>query len=206
MLLELLAAEDANRSAFLDVCRLIDTLLSTRKMQMSRPRLNFSVFDPLRNRAPRQMRLAKFEQEQKRNELAQKSPADFLAPYLVRHPTSRPTPTESLAILNACLGDMREDSMRTLNELQRCYDEHVSEALHFKRFLKKFHDQFDDCDYERLIKEGELIELNKRMIQQRLMAARETSQTKYVQLKRLLLADERLDLSAHKLDLSARND
>lgn len=192
LLLQVLADEESNREAFDAVCRLVDTLLTSRKTQMSQPRLNFNLFDPLRNGAPRQLRLAKFEQMQQREELAQRSPADFLAPYMVHHQQLAPTHQQSIAIMTACLIDLRKDFVEVLNELQRRYDEHVSEALHFKRFLKKFHDQFDDFDYDRLIKEGELIELNKRMIQQRLITTRENSQTKYNKLRRALLEDERL--------------
>lgn len=77
--------------------------------------------------------------------------------------------------------------------------QHVSEALHFKRFLKKFQDKFDDTDYQRLIKEGETIEMNKRMLQQRLMTTRALSQAKYDNIKRRLLADDRLTFEEHFL-------
>lgn len=192
LLLDVLAAEESNLVAFEAVCQMVETLLATRKRQMSHPRLNFDLFDPLRNAAPRQLRLARYEQLQQRTALALKSNADFVAPYLVHYAKTPPNHQQSVDVMTACLADMRADFVDFLNELQRRYDEHVSEALHFKRFLKKFHDQFDDFDYDRLIKEGELIEVNKRMIQQRLITTREQSQAKYELVKRSLLLDERL--------------
>lgn len=163
---------------------------------MSAPRLHFDLFDQLRNNAPRQLRLAQLEQQQLHDKRTQDAAPDFLGPYLVqpgggvRLPP--PTHQQSLAIMEACLADMRADFIAVLNELQRRYDEHVSEAKHFRRFLQKFHDQFDDADYDRLVAEGEQIELNKRMIQERLLTARATSQAKYDRVKRSVLLDERM--------------
>lgn len=202
-MLRLIAAEDANRDAFDAACELIDTLLNTRKHQMSAPRLTFDLFDQLRNNAPRQLRLAQIEQQQQHDQRTQDAAPDFLAPYLVQpqlpggggggcNVRAPPTHDQSVAIMEACLADMRTDCLAVLNEQQRRYDEHVSEAKHFRRFLQKFHDQFDDTDYERLVADGEQIELNKRMTQQRLMTARASSQAKYDLMKRCVLRDERL--------------
>lgn len=59
LLLEVLAAEETGRDAFIAACKLIDTLLETRKSQMAHPRLMFNLFDPLRNSAARNSRIAK---------------------------------------------------------------------------------------------------------------------------------------------------
>lgn len=167
-----------------------------------------------------------FQLIKERNEIALKSEADYVAPYLVYYAETSPDIPQSVAVYHACLDNLKKDFLEYLNELQRRYDEvnicvrapairpvnllycsffprshtqHVSEALHFKRFLKKFQDKFDDTDYQRLIKEGETIEMNKRMLQQRLMTTRAVSQAKYDTIKRRLLADSRLNFDEHFL-------
>lgn len=60
--------------------------------------------------------------------------------------------------------------------------------------MSRFQDQFDDFDYDRLIKEAKNIELNKRMVQQRLILTHEEAQRKYEKVKESLLGDERLHL------------
>lgn len=59
LLLELLQAEEKGRDAFAAACQMIDTLLESRKLQMAEPRLMFNLFDPLRNSAARNTRIAK---------------------------------------------------------------------------------------------------------------------------------------------------
>lgn len=190
LLLKLIDDEKTNRTAFEEVNELLKTLQQTRKREMAAPRLYFNLFDQLRNNAPRTLHLAKMEATERRAALAASIPADHLAPYLVHR--ENPTHADSVAIMQTCLADMRNDCVAVLNELQRRYDEHVTEAQYFKKFLQKFHDQFDDTDYERLCAEGEAIELNKRMTQQRLTTARETYQAKYDGVKRGVLCDLRL--------------
>lgn len=59
LLLQLLAAEERGNLAYLSICEYIDELLEVRKVEMTAPRLTFSIFDPLRNDAPRKQRMAK---------------------------------------------------------------------------------------------------------------------------------------------------
>lgn len=59
LLIEVLAAEEKGREEFQAVTKLINTLLETRKTQMADPRLLFNLFDPLRNSASRNSRIAK---------------------------------------------------------------------------------------------------------------------------------------------------
>lgn len=74
LLLEVLAAEEKGREAFNDACKMIDTLLETRKVQMSEPRLMFNLFDPMRNSAARNSRIAK---------VCSYCPETYLIPYLL---------------------------------------------------------------------------------------------------------------------------
>lgn len=59
LLLELLADERKRVFAFGAICKEFQDMLETRKIEMTTPRLTFSLFDPLRNDAPRKQRMAK---------------------------------------------------------------------------------------------------------------------------------------------------
>lgn len=142
-----------------------------------------------------------------------RSDADFLAPYLVFYKELPPTPEQSLAAFNSCLNDLKDRYVRLLNELQRKYEDvctnnflyryffininfqltHERNALN--RFLLKFETQFDNFDYERLVQEAKDIQLNQRMVQQRLTTTHEEAQKKYEKVKESLLKDIRLNLS-----------
>lgn len=63
-----------------------------------------------------------------------------------------------------------------------------------KRFLNKFENQFNNFDYEQLVQEAKQINLNKRMVQQRLTITHEEAQKKYETVKQSLINDPRLNL------------
>lgn len=71
---------------------------------------------------------------------------------------------------------------------------HERNALN--RFLLKFETQFDNYDYERLVQEAKDIQLNQRMVQQRLTITHEEAQKKLEKVKEFLLKDVRLNLPA----------
>lgn len=55
--------------------------------------------------------------------MSMKADADFLAPYLVRFKDRKPSYEESAQIFHACINDIKEDFLETLNKLQIRYDE-----------------------------------------------------------------------------------
>lgn len=154
LLLEQLKAEEkvikAFNKRFADIAR----ILQNRKREMKQPKLTFSVLDPMRNQAARRLRLEKFAKMEEREHIAKKEPADFLAPYLIYYVNRKPTKEESEVAMQGCLEHVKTYYLDMLNELQRRYDELTSETKSLKKFLIKFQDQFDDFDYDRLIKEG----------------------------------------------------
>ncbi|KAI8121790.1 Coiled-coil domain-containing protein lobo [Lucilia cuprina] len=121
-------------------------------------------------------------------------PADFLAPYLVAYKNRKLTYEESWAAYNACLFDLKSRFVGLLNDLQRQYEDLTTESKSLQRFLNKFENQFNNYDYEQLVNEAKEIELNKRMVQQRLTLTHEGSQKKYETIKESLLHDSRLNL------------
>lgn len=139
--------------------------------------------------------------------------ADFLAPYLVFYKELPPPPEQSLVAFNSCLNDLKDRYVRILNELQRKYEDVSTHWLHYRRFLSnnhqfqlthernalnrflsKFETQFDNFDYERLVKEAKDIQLNQRMVQQRLTTTHEEAQKKFEKVKESLIKDARLNL------------
>ncbi|KAL5283044.1 CCDC135 family protein [Megaselia abdita] len=169
-------------------------IIDNRKDEMTTPKLKFSMFDKLRNQGARNIRIKKFEEEEARKLEVMKNDADFLAPYLVFY-TELPPPTEqSLAAYNACLNDLKDRYVRLLNELQRKYEDLTHERNALNRFLLKFETQFDNFDYERLVQEAKDIQLNQRMVQQRLTTTHEEAQKKFEKVKEFLLKDSRLNL------------
>ncbi|XP_030383025.1 coiled-coil domain-containing protein lobo [Scaptodrosophila lebanonensis] len=172
----------------------IYNLCELRKTEKKEPKLKFSIFDPLRNGAARAIRMKQHEEEEEhRREIAGK-PADFLAPYLVPFGNQELTFEQSAYVYNACLNDMKIRFVNLLNNLQRQYEDLTSESKSLKRFLTKFENQFDTYDYRRLVQQAKDIELNKRMVQQRLTLTHEESQKKYENVKASLLKDPRLNL------------
>lgn len=75
----------------------------------------------------------------------------------------------------------------------------TSESKSLNRFLNKFENQFDNYDYKRLVQQSKKLELNKRMVQQRLTLTHEESQKKYETVKASLLKDTRLNLKKEDL-------
>uniref|UniRef100_A0A1B0BB45 Dynein regulatory complex subunit 7 n=1 Tax=Glossina palpalis gambiensis TaxID=67801 RepID=A0A1B0BB45_9MUSC len=124
----------------------------------------------------------------------QTKPADFLAPYLVIYKNRALTYDESWAAYKACLSDLKSRFVFLLNDLQRQYEDLITESKSLKRFLNKFENQFNNFDYEQLVQEAKQINLNKRMVQQRLTITHEEAQKKYETVKQSLINDPRLNL------------
>ncbi|KAH8357830.1 hypothetical protein KR200_006069, partial [Drosophila serrata] len=185
--------EDQLAKTFQHIFDDINNIFDVRKCEKIEPKLKFSIFDPLRNGAARAIRMKQFEEEEElKKEIASK-PADFLAPYLVPY-QGELTPEQSLYAYNACLNDLKSRFVSLLNNLQRHYEDLTSESKSLNRFLNKFENQFNNYDYKRLVQQSKDLELNKRMVQQRLTLTHEESQKKYELVKSSLLKDTRLNL------------
>ncbi|KAH8363363.1 hypothetical protein KR084_009071 [Drosophila pseudotakahashii] len=195
--------EDQLRKNFEKIFEDINNIFDLRKFEKAEPKLKFSIFDPLRNGAARAIRMRQFEEEEElKKEIASK-PADFLAPYLVPYKhQDELTPEQSLNAYNACLNDLKSRFVSLLNNLQRHYEDLTSESKSLNRFLNKFENQFNNYDYKRLVQQSKDLELNKRMVQQRLTLTHEESQKKYEIVKNSLLKDSRLNFK--KEDLGRR--
>ncbi|XP_017079987.2 coiled-coil domain-containing protein lobo [Drosophila eugracilis] len=194
LLCEQLQYEDQLRKNFEKIFEDINNIFDLRRSEKAEPKLKFSIFDPLRNGAARAIRMRQFEEEEElKKEIASK-PADFLAPYLVPYKDQEElTPEQSLNAYNACLNDLKSRFVSLLNNLQRHYEDLTSESKSLNRFLNKFENQFDNYDYKRLVQQSKDLELNKRMVQQRLTLTHEESQKKYEVVKNSLLKDSRLN-------------
>ncbi|EDX14363.1 GD18229 [Drosophila simulans] len=194
LLCEQLQYEDHLRKNFEKIFEDINNVFDLRKSEKAEPKLKFSIFDPLRNGAARAIRMRQFEEEEElKKEIASK-PADFLAPYLVPYKHQEElTPEQSQNAYNACLNDLKSRFVSLLNNLQRHYEDLTSESKSLNRFLNKFENQFNNYDYKRLVQQSKDLELNKRMVQQRLTLTHEESQKKYEVVKNSLLKDPRLN-------------
>nr|XP_017020697.1 coiled-coil domain-containing protein lobo isoform X2 [Drosophila kikkawai] len=193
LLRDQLSYEDQLRKNFEKIVDDINNIFDVRRSEKSEPKLKFTIFDPLRNGAARAIRMKQFEEEEElKKEIASK-PADFLAPYLVPYQDEL-TPEQSLYAYNACLNDLKSRFVSLLNNLQRHYEDLTSESKSLNRFLNKFENQFNNYDYKRLVQQSKDLELNKRMVQQRLTLTHEESQKKYELVKSSLLKDTRLNL------------
>ncbi|KAH8251910.1 hypothetical protein KR038_010902 [Drosophila bunnanda] len=193
LLRQQLSYEDQLTKSFQQIFDDINNIFDVRKAERLEPKLKFSIFDPLRNGAARAIRMKQFEEEEElKKEIASK-PADFLAPYLVPY-QGELTPEQSLYAYNACLNDLKSRFVSLLNNLQRHYEDLTSESKSLNRFLNKFENQFNNYDYKRLVQQSKDLELNKRMVQQRLTLTHEESQKKYELVKSSLLKDTRLNL------------
>ncbi|KAH8294045.1 hypothetical protein KR054_007712 [Drosophila jambulina] len=193
LLRDQLKYEDGLGKSFIKIFEDINNIFDVRRSERAEPKLKFSIFDPLRNGAARAIRMKQFEEEEElKREIASK-PADFLAPYLVPYQDEL-TPEQSLYAYNACLNDLKTRFVSLLNNLQRHYEDLTSESKSLNRFLNKFENQFSNYDYKRLVQQSKDLELNKRMVQQRLTLTHEESQKKYEVVKNSLLKDPRLNL------------
>ncbi|XP_037717570.1 coiled-coil domain-containing protein lobo [Drosophila subpulchrella] len=203
LLRDQLQYEDQLRKNFEKIFEDINNIFDLRKFEKAEPKLKFSIFDPLRNGAARAIRMRQFEEEEElKKEIASK-PADFLAPYLVPYKDQEElTPEQSLNAYNSCLNDLKSRFVSLLNNLQRHYEDLTSESKSLNRFLNKFENQFNNYDYKRLVQQSKDLELNKRMVQQRLTLTHEESQKKYEIVKNSLLKDSRLNFK--KEDLGRR--
>uniref|UniRef100_A0A6P4EL67 Dynein regulatory complex subunit 7 n=1 Tax=Drosophila rhopaloa TaxID=1041015 RepID=A0A6P4EL67_DRORH len=203
LLRDQLQYEDQLRKNFEKIFEDINNIFDLRKSEKAEPKLKFSIFDPLRNGAARAIRMRQFEEEEElKKEIASK-PADFLAPYLVPYKHQEElTQEQSLNAYNACLNDLKSRFVSLLNNLQRHYEDLTSESKSLNRFLNKFENQFNNYDYKRLVQQSKDLELNKRMVQQRLTLTHEESQKKYEIVKNSLLKDSRLNFK--KEDLGRR--
>ncbi|XP_055371793.1 coiled-coil domain-containing protein lobo [Condylostylus longicornis] len=172
----------------------IDKIIEKRGKEFENPKLMFRIFDSLRNQAARVIRIKEFEDEEKRLAEVKIKDADFLGPYLVPYASRKPNYKESQDIMNNCLLDLKTHFVCLLNDLQRKYEDLTMEVKSINKFLNKFQDQFDNYECEKLIEEAKDLELNKRMVQQRLAITQETAQAKYEKVKRSLTNDERLTL------------
>ncbi|XP_052846289.1 coiled-coil domain-containing protein lobo [Drosophila gunungcola] len=192
--------EDQLRKNFEKIFEDINNIFDLRRSEKAEPKLKFSIFDPLRNGAARAIRMRQFEEEEElKKEIASK-PADFLAPYLVPYKHQEElTPEQSLNAYNACLNDLKSRFVSLLNNLQRHYEDLTSESKSLNRFLNKFENQFNNYDYKRLVQQSKDLELNKRMVQQRLTLTHEESQKKYEIVKNSLLKDSRLNFKKDDL-------
>lgn len=195
LLLEQLRAEEHCMKAYKLRSDDISQIAQNRSDEMANPTLSFSIFDSLRNSAARSMRLARQEQLERRKELVLKSQPDYLAPYLVRYSHRKPTNTESETIMNACLRDFEAEYVYVLNELQRAYEDQAAEEESLRQFLNKFQHQFEDFEYEVLAKQGERIESNKRVLQQRIETVQREFQEKYETIRISIINDKRLEFN-----------
>ncbi|EDW33849.1 GL21935, partial [Drosophila persimilis] len=195
LLREQLQSEDQIRKQFEKMQEDILSIFDLRKFEKAEPKLKFRIFDPLRNGAARAIRMMQFaEEEELKREIASK-PADFLAPYLVPYKhQEKMTSEQALYAYNACLNDLKSRFVSLLNNLQRNYEDLTCESKSLNRFLNKFENQFDNYDYKRLVQQSKELELNKRMVQQRLTLTHEESQKKYEEVKSALLRDPRLNI------------
>lgn len=133
----------------------INHIFNLRKVQMKSPKLTFSIFDPLRNEAPRKIRLEKFEKIKELDEILRTELADFLAPYIIEFPKNgKPTKEESSVVFNNCLDALKQQFLSQLNELQQRYDEASVESRSMRQFLEKFQEQFENFDFDNLMAEG----------------------------------------------------
>lgn len=192
LLLEQLRMEEKCQNEFKSRSEFIAKLLKTRNDETEIPALTFSIFDPLRNAAARSMRLSRQEQLERRKELALKTEPDLVAPYLIRYSNRRPTTSESETIMNACLLDIETEYRHVLDELCRAHEDQALEEESLRRFLNKFQRQFEDFEYEMLVKQGERIESNKRVLQQRIDTVRQEFQEKFENVRQSILDDKRL--------------
>ncbi|BFF91693.1 coiled-coil domain-containing protein lobo [Drosophila madeirensis] len=198
LLREQLQYEDQIRKQFEKMQEDILNIFDMRKFEKTEPKLKFRIFDPLRNGAARAIRMMQFaEEEELKREIASK-PADFLAPYLVPYKhQEKLTSEQALVAYNACLNDLKSRFVSLLNNLQRNYEDLTCESKSLNRFLNKFENQFDNHDYKRLVQQSKELELNKRMVQQRLTLTHEESQKKYEEVKSALLKDPRLNIKTN---------
>ncbi|XP_037947146.1 coiled-coil domain-containing protein lobo [Teleopsis dalmanni] len=198
LLLEQLKQEEKLIKLFEKVWDDMNATLDLRLSEVMNPKLKFSIFDPLRNGAARAIHIKQYEDEEAYRLKVESNPPDFLAPYLVAY-DNEITPKESYVAFTSCLLDLRTRFVTLLNCLQRQYEELTAEAKALQRFLSKFQDQFSNYDYERLVNEGNSLELNKRMIQQRLTLTHEEAQKKYEEVRASLFKDPRLKLTPEVL-------
>ncbi|KAH8406514.1 hypothetical protein KR215_003942 [Drosophila sulfurigaster] len=199
ILLEQLQAEDQIRKQFEKVQDDVNNIFDLRRWEKQEPKLKFSLFDPLRNGAAREIRMQLYEQEQQHKKEMASKPADFLAPYLIPYKDQEQlTQEQSMGAYNACLNDLKTRFVVLLNNLQRQYEDLTSEAKSLNRFLNKFENQFDNFDYNRLVQQAKDLELRKRMVQQRLTLTHQDSQKKYEWVKASLLKDPRLNLKGEE--------
>uniref|UniRef100_A0A0A1WGW2 Dynein regulatory complex subunit 7 n=1 Tax=Zeugodacus cucurbitae TaxID=28588 RepID=A0A0A1WGW2_ZEUCU len=194
LLLDELKHEDKVKKQFDKIIEEINGIFDLRRQEIKYPVLKFSIFDPLRNGAARELQMRKAAEEEAFKLEMSRKPADFLAPYLIPYKTRSLTYEESWAAYNACLYELKTRFVGLLNDLQRQYEDLTAEAKSLERFLNKFEDQFDNYNYEKLVEQAGVIALHKRMIQQRLTLTHEESQKKYETVKKSLLRDHRLNL------------
>lgn len=71
-----------------------------------------------------------YAEEEAHRLLVLSQPVDFLAPYLVIYHKAKLTPYESRVAYNACLSDMRTRFVHLLNQLQRQYENVISNFDH----------------------------------------------------------------------------
>ncbi|EDW83971.2 uncharacterized protein Dwil_GK13397 [Drosophila willistoni] len=200
LLLDQLQQEDRVCKQFEKIHEDINNILDLRKTEKSEPKLKFRIFDPLRNGAARAIRMKQFEEEEEHKREVASKPADFLAPYLIPYKHQEElTPEQSLYAYNECLNDLKTRFVNLLNNLQRQYEDLTSESKSLTRFLNKFENQFNNYDYRRLVEQAKALELNKRMVQQRLTLTHEESQKKYEEVKASLLKDARLNLKTDEM-------
>lgn len=192
MLLRLEADEEKSLKAFNERFNEIRCNLYNRQNEIKEPKLKFSIFDPLRNEAARQLRIQRYEQMKAREELAKTQLADFLAPYLIRFDNCKPTIAEAEQCKEDCLNDFKQYYIEMLNELEARHRELVQEEESLKRFLHKFQSQFSDMEYDKFLKEGEHITRNKRIVRRRIDSVREELNRKYATLRDSLENDSRL--------------
>ncbi|XP_055851877.1 coiled-coil domain-containing protein lobo [Episyrphus balteatus] len=196
LLLDQLRAEESAKKSFDRTIDELNNIFDRRKREIKHTNLKFRAFDPLRNETARKLRLERDELEKQIKKDRRVNLPDFLAPYLVPYDGRTLNPKESLTAYNSCLNDLKTRFVSLLNELQRRYEDLTAEAQSLKKFLGKFHNKFDDFDYERLLQESKDLELNKRMVQKRLTITHEEAQKKYDLVKQSLLKDKRLQLKS----------
>lgn len=204
MLLKLQKEEERSGKAFNERWDEIQKNLATREVEFSDPKLKFSIFDPLRNEAARQLRIQRYEQMRAREELAKTQLADFLAPYLVRFEGQPPTAEEAEQCKYDCLTDFKRYYLDMFEELRARYEELIQEEESLRKFLHKFQSQFDDFEYEKFIKEGESILRNKRIVSKRMDSITEELNRKYNTLKDALENDERLKIIERESEIDKK--
>lgn len=196
--LQLLAqmhAEKKCKGEFDSICELIKNIEMQLFQEMTEPKLKFSIFDSSHNSAARALRLSKQERIERQLDKVFRTDPDFIAPYLIKftdkYVSHTLNPTQSLYVKSACLSDLETEYERELNALQCAFEELVDKEKCLSNYLSKYQNNFDDSEYDTLLKLGQDIESHKKVLQQRMDATSNEFHEKLEKLQSSMKTDER---------------